>query len=462
MTVIARERRMRPWRSHVFMRLLQIMLCMILAMTPVLAEEALQEIVVNPGDTMWAISKKYLKDPQKWPEIVKYNKLPTSDPTMALPGTRIKVPVTLIKEEFRSAQIIRLQPEVRYRKKADNDWKPATALMTLGYEDSVRTMKGGSARVRFPTREEIQINENSLVVLKPDRMTQEVQMLQGDIRASRAKVVMPNGTVVKPRVASDYSARIREDKTEVVFVYKGEVDVTAQGKTVRVPEGYGTVVPDKAPPSVPQPLPSFPDFNPIALTQQSPGSHVITPKISAPPPIDTRPASSGGSSGNRAKSVASENLMVNYRIQLAKDPKFGSILLEKTDKIGTAFDIRKQNIADGTYYIRIAFIDAFGSQSAWSSPTQAIRDTVPPVITSLTPENNTRFTGEESYCDVVGFAKDAAAVTVNGDLVFVNAEGRFTRFVTLKPGVNKITVVARDTQGNDVTIERKVEYAPGR
>lgn len=442
----------------------RLLIAVLLFAAPLRAEEMLQEITVNAGDTMWGIANKYLKDPQKWPDIVKYNKLPTSDPTMALPGTKIKVPVMLIKEEFRNAELIRMTPEVRYKRKAEADWHTATPLMTLGYEDSLRTMKGGDARVRFPTREEVQINENSLVVLKPEKILQEVDILQGDIRASRAKVIMPSGTIVKPRIASDYAAKVRGDQSEVVFVYKGEVDVTAQGKTVRVPEGYGTQVQKSAPPSSPMPLPSFPDFDPVQMTAQAPTTSIDAPKvIGAPravPGTVTPAAPAPPPSSGKSKAVVSQNLMVSYKVQLAKDPKFTDILLERADKIGVTFDIKKQNVPDGTYVMRLAFIDAFGVQSPWSTPTEVVRDTIPPEITSLSPDNNQRFTGDDSYCDVIGTVKDAAMVAVNGELVFLT-NGRFTKFVNLSEGTNKITVVARDTQGNETVQERTVEYHAG-
>jgi hypothetical protein len=238
------------------------------------------------------------------------------------------------------------------------------------------------------------------------------------------------------------------------------VDVTAHGQTVRVPEGYGTQVNKSAPPSHPMPLPSFPDFDPKQMTAQPPSTGVDAPRI-----IGSRSTESGGAATSapaapkpsRAKALVSENLMVSYRVQLSKDPKFSNIVLEKVQKMGDNFDIKKQPIPDGTYVMRIAFIDAFGVQGAWSTPTEVIRKTVPPKITSLTPDNNARFTGDDSYCDVVGTVDDAAMVAVNGELVFLN-NGKFSKFVNLTEGMNKITVVARDTQGNETVVERMVEY----
>jgi hypothetical protein len=317
------------------------------------SEEAFQEIIVGPGDTMWSIANKYLKDPQRWPEIVKYNSLPTPDPTIALPGMRIRVPVTLVKEEFRNAELLKMTPVVKYKRNGTDDWKEANAPMTLKYQDSLRTLKGAQAQVRFPTREVVVINENSYVILKPEKILQEIQLLQGDLRASKAKIVLPQGTVVKPQGGdSDYQAKVRDDQTEVVFVYKGKVDVTAQGKTVTVPEGFGTEVPKSAPPSAPQPLRNFSDFDPAALNMSLKDVMSTTPKgevkVKTPTtaPAEAKP---GGS-----KSVVSKSMLTTYHMQLAADPDFKKIIIEKTQSIGDGFDVKNESIPDGTYYMHIA------------------------------------------------------------------------------------------------------------
>src|SRR5205823_6534861 len=99
----------------------------------------------------------------KWPEIVHANGLQSSDPTIALPGSKLKVPVTLIKEEYRKALLVGTVMEVRYKRKGEAEWKGAQKDMLLNYEDSLRTMEGAQARVRFPSKEVVQINENSYV-----------------------------------------------------------------------------------------------------------------------------------------------------------------------------------------------------------------------------------------------------------------------------------------------------------
>jgi len=444
---------------------LSLSLLLLLWTVPSNGKELFQEIVVKPGDTMWSIANKYLKDPKRWPDIVKYNKSLSADPTMALPGTKIRVPVILIKEKFRTAQLIKAIPDVRYKRKGSAKWISADENMTLQYEDSLRTMKGALARVQFPTKEIVQINENSYVVLKPEKILQEVELLQGDIRASRAKVIMPQGTVVIPRDGdSDYHARVRKDKTEVVFVYKGKVDVTAQGKTVTVPEGYGTEVPKSSIPLTPMPLSKFKDFDPKELTTTawSPRATVIKKglvKIEAPKikdPVRIKRDSS------KSRSVVSDKIMSHYKIQLAPDEEFALILLKKTYPTGTIFNIDKEKIPDGTYHMRIAFLDALGVQGPYSQPSIVIKDTNAPVIKNVVPADGQKFYGEESYCDVIGTVGGATMLAVNGKVIFISDKGRFNKTIFLSEGPNRIKVLARDAQGNESVVHRTVYYTQKR
>ena len=56
------------------------------------------------------------------------------------------------------------------------------------------------------------------------------------------------------------------------------------------------------------------------------------------------------------------------------------------------------------------------------------------------------------------FRAHGAMVAINGEVVFISPTGRFSKFITLSEGVNKIRVVARDVQGNETVIERTVTY----
>jgi mannose-6-phosphate isomerase-like protein (cupin superfamily) len=329
--------------------------------------------------------------------------------------------------------------------------------MTLKYQDSLRTLKGAQAQVRFPSREVVLINENSYVVLKPEKILQEIQLLQGDLRASRAKVVLPQGTVVKPQGGdSDYQAKVRDDNTEVVFVYKGKVDVTAQGKTVTVPEGFGTHVPKAAPPSAPQPLKSFSDFDPANLNTSLTDVISMSPKgnvsIKAPSMTPESKPSSG------AKSVVSKSMLTNYHMQLASDPDFKKIVIEKTQSIGEGFDVKNESIPDGTYYMRVAFIDALGVKGSYSEPSTVIKDTLAPVFRGVLPDNGQTYTGSEAFADVSGTVEGATHFSINDEIIFISATGRFDKAVSLHEGTNELRFFAKDAAGNETKLVRKVIY----
>jgi bacillopeptidase F len=153
------------------------------------------------------------------------------------------------------------------------------------------------------------------------------------------------------------------------------------------------------------------------------------------------------------------NVLASYKLQLAKDDKFTAIVHEKTEKIGTAFDVKKLSIPDGNYFMRVAFIDALGESGQFSVPTAIVKDTAPPVISTLVPEEGQSFGNGEGFCDVIGSVQDAAMVSVNGEVVFISATGRFNSTVSLKPGQNTIKVVARDVNGNETVVLRKVTFA---
>ncbi len=77
-----------------------------------------------------------------------------------------------------------------------------------------------------------------------------------------------------------------------------------------------------------------------------------------------------------------------------------------------------------------------------------------PMLEVLEPTND--FVSETYSINVMGIADPRAQVFVNGELVFLNEDGYFSKQINLKEGVNKIVVTAKKRYGKDKTIERQI------
>ncbi len=427
-------------------------------------EVIFQEIIVKDGQTLWQVANEYLQDPQRWPDILKYNHLPVSDPYAVLPGMKLKVPVLLIKEYLRAAYLIRLVNRVDYRRKEENLWKKALTNMELYQGDGIRTLKDSNAEIRFPTGELLHLHENSLAIVRPEEKREEVNLLAGELRASRAKVITAS-TIIEPKILPsganpEFRTKIKEDKTTLVAVYKGEVDVTAQGKTVTVPAGFGSEIKVQTAPSLPIPLPSLQIEPQIKATPQQ-----VSTK--SPVPVAERIISSSSIAIQKfslemtlpkeiKKEIVSgeETASLQYHLQIAKDKEFKNLVIDETDAVSEKIEL-KRNLADGIYFWRIAWFDARGLESKFSEPKIFVLDTKVPDLELFFPQENEIIAGEFIY--LKGKTEKGVQISLNDKIIPGDEEGNFEQSLLYPPGKYKLTLYAIDSAGNKNTLTRTIE-----
>src|SRR6185312_12849407 len=205
------------------------------------AETKFQNVVVKPGDTLWGISHAFLKDPARWDEILKYNTLPTQDPTVALPGMTLRVPIKLIKTSLRAAHVVYLVNKVLYRRKETADWKGARMAAEVFQGDSLRTLEESKARVLFLNKELLNLEQNSMAVIKPaSDPDADVELKAGSVFTGHARIVTSAARITPRTRDTRYSATVEPNLTTRVEVFKGAAAVAAQGATVVVPAGMQT------------------------------------------------------------------------------------------------------------------------------------------------------------------------------------------------------------------------------
>lgn len=119
-------------------------------------------------------------------------------------------------------------------------------------------------------------------------------------------------------------------------------------------------------------------------------------------------------------------------------------------------------MADGPHTILVMASDYDGN-IANSAGSSIVVDTVPPVLTITSPEDN--LVTNVSTITVSGTTNDATSgpvtLTVNNVPVDVEEDGAFTYEFTLTEGDNTITIVATDSAGKQSTVVRHVKLDTG-
>lgn len=119
-------------------------------------------------------------------------------------------------------------------------------------------------------------------------------------------------------------------------------------------------------------------------------------------------------------------------------------------------------LADGSHTIKIDASDNDGNAATQKTVTFKV-DTVPPSLSVTAPTNG--LITNKAACTVTGTTNDVTSspvtVTVKlnsgaADAVTVNANGTFSKALTLAAGTNTITVVATDSAGKSSTVTRTV------
>ncbi len=133
---------------------------------------------------------------------------------------------------------------------------------------------------------------------------------------------------------------------------------------------------------------------------------------------------------------------------------------EKTtvDKDGS-FKINSVKLIEGSNTISAKQTDDKKNVSALSEVFTVVSKKSKPTLEISYPPDNQQIRQEQNTITVTGKTNDEAnTVTVNDRLAIVRNDGSFSHDLNVLDGDSTIKVIASDTAGNQITVERKINY----
>ena len=304
------------------------------------AEEEYWEYTFRPGDSIWKIAEKYTTSVNNWLELRELNRIHEGPDRRIPPGTRIVIPVSMLKLQPAPAVVIAVSggPSLV---RAGGDRIEATIGVKLYSGDRIVTADEQRLRMQFADQSELQVLPNSEVLL--DKLSRHKQsgMVDTRIRLNSGRV---NTRVKKLKPDSHYEIRtpaattaVRGTEYRVVSesdlisraeVTEGYIGVAAGGTAKDVNEGYGIVAEKDKP--LPEPV-----------------------KLLPPPEL------SDNLSADESRLMVSWNRLdgaKTYRYQLATDENFNQVVADSTTVDST---IEITDLPAARYYLRVNGVDQY-------------------------------------------------------------------------------------------------------
>jgi hypothetical protein len=335
--------------------------------------EDFQMVEIKENYTLWEVANKYLKDPKKWDIIVKYNNL-TPDPNQILKGKKIKVPVSILKEEYIAARFEKIIGDVRVRGVGRSEWFEASKVKEVFKGDTVRTGSLSYADIRFYTGQVLNLFANSMVVVKPPKVGEDLKLVTGQIKVKDTTLVTISAKITPKAKNTEYAAKIDSDLSTKVEVYSGVAEVEGKNQKVILKEGQFTEVKLNSVPLAPKKIPELASLKALKIDYEI-DKNVLRFKPSKIEYSGEIPKVAQQGSDRKLKvgdvKIDLSKAISGYRVQIAKDRDFRNIVLDKR------FDVFKNvNLGDylsvGNYYIRIAYIDLIGVEGEFTKPQEIV------------------------------------------------------------------------------------------
>lgn len=343
---------------------------------------------VRPGDTLEALSVRYLGTPSLWPLLQSLNHV--ADPLLLMPGTMLRIPPVP-----KLAQAGFVRGDVRVSEPGTAGTRPLTAGATLaegarlevGPQSfvNVRLLDGTVIRVQADTQVQLQQlrragragNAQSVLDLHKGSVESSVPPSENGARRFEIRTPMASTSVRGTR----FAVALADDGRTLAAVTEGALAVqqrAAHARATAVPTGQGLSVAANGKVGTPAPLLPAPDLAALPATLED--ARFVTLAL-APVP---------GASG--------------YQVQLARDAGMAEVLRSGTFPTP---QVRLPAMDDGSYHLAVRALDAQGIPGLIAQRPIAIKAHPVPPLYSAPPVDGilSRTQGQLACTQVSGVAR---------------------------------------------------------
>ncbi len=336
---------------------------------------------------------------------------------------------------------------VEGRRTEELDWSARDLNAILLEQETVRTLSRSSAQITFTDDSRLRLNANSQAVIehmRRDPLTRReeatVSLVEGDFYAILSDNTARSEFAVEvAEVETELDSRsfwMRRDDTGSKFTnydVEGVLTVSANGGSVALGENEGTLVRRGRPPSPKLAVLTAPNL-------ASPADDEIIFVADVPLAWEVVDGAAG------------------YWLEVAADPGFNRMTQSRWGLLEPLHTIEGLDV--GVHYWRTAALDNFGLPGGRSEARRFnVRiDQAPPFLVLRAPVEGAVV--RAGPVTLRGETEIGATVAFDGQPVETDDAGRFELSVTARPGLNDVSVDARDTAGNVTRRSRSFTFAP--
>ena len=208
-------------------------------------------VVVKPGDTLTSIVMREMGTLDYWTKLADHNKLQA--PHKLSPGDKIEFPWELL--QYRNfAKVVFVKGEVSLQRKGESEVRPLDKGVKVYIGDTIKTSKNGFASLTFKGESLVNIQPDSHVVLQELECFEVEVACQIDLRTDKGQMRLDVKNVgfskpTKFSIDTPYAtAAVRGTVFDfttldgnILGVTEGEVEISANELSSRVPIGKGTL-----------------------------------------------------------------------------------------------------------------------------------------------------------------------------------------------------------------------------